>query len=132
MNNAILNETLELSLAGKIIFSEVVKRLAANGTERYIADLVSLKKIYYSNDGEVHETIFKFDSPQITQQFNAEEVESSIKDIQQLKINYKTFLKRIMSAGCTHYEVFINGKQAIYFGRDGSHHIELFPSVKSN
>jgi hypothetical protein len=32
-----------------------------------------------------------------------------------------------MEAGCSHYEVFISGKKAIYFGRDGSQHIELFP-----
>jgi uncharacterized protein YbcV (DUF1398 family) len=45
-------------------------------------------------------------------------------------IQYREFLQRVMAAGCSHYEVFITGKQAIYFGRDGSYHIEKFPQPK--
>lgn len=130
MDKATLNELKELSFAGKISFPEVVKRLIANNVERYIADLVGLKITYFSNDGQVHDASFKLDTHDIAQEFNALEIKSSIKDSQQAKINYQTFLKRIMSAGCTHYEVFIAGKKVIYFGRDGSHHIELFPSAK--
>ena len=32
-----------------------------------------------------------------------------------------------MAAGCSHYEVFITGRKAIYFGGDGARHIgEIF------
>jgi len=125
-----LNETVELSLAGKITFPEIVRRLIANHVERYIADLVGLKITYFNNSNEFHEASFKFNAFNIAQEFNATNVKNAIIDSQQGRIDYQTFLKRIMSAGCTHYEVFITGKRVIYFGRDGNHHIELFPSAK--
>jgi uncharacterized protein YbcV (DUF1398 family) len=37
------------------------------------------------------------------------------------------FLRRIMGAGCAHYEVYIQGRKAVYFGRDGEFYIEPFP-----
>lgn len=130
MDKNILNETKELSLAGKITFPEVVKRMVDNNIERYIADLVGLKITYLNYKGEPHESVLKIDATKISQEFNAAEVKNAITESQQRKIDYQTFLKRIMEAGCTHYEVFIVGKKAIYFGRDGSHHVEVFPSAK--
>lgn len=130
MDKNILNETKELSLLGKITFPEVIKRMMDNNIERYIADLVGLRVTYFSSNNEYHDLSFKLDVPEIAQEFNFEEVKNAIIDSQQRKINYQAFLKRIMLAGCTHYEVFITGKKAIYFGRDGSQHIELFPSAK--
>ena len=44
-----INEYSLLSLAGKITFPEVVKKLSEIGTERYIIDLVGLKKLYYGS-----------------------------------------------------------------------------------
>jgi uncharacterized protein YbcV (DUF1398 family) len=54
-----------------------------------------------------------------------------VRAIQQRQIGYAEFLRRIMAAGCASYEVFIGGRQAIYFGRDGDHHIEPFPGSKA-
>lgn len=130
MDKNILNQTLELSLAGKITFPQVVGELIKNNVERYIADLVGLKITYFSTNGELHELSLKFHAYPIAQEFNAVEVQNSIKDAQQAKIDYQAFLKRVMLAGCTHYEVFITGKKVIYFGRSGDHHIEHFPSAK--
>ena len=62
-------------------------------------------------------------------QLDAAAVAATIKDIQQGRIKYREFLRRIMEAGCSHYEVFITGRQAIYLGRDGSQHIERFPQA---
>jgi uncharacterized protein YbcV (DUF1398 family) len=125
-----INEYSLLSLAGKITFPEVVKKLSEIGTERYIIDLVGLKKLYYGSNDQTYIGPFDFDAPKVAQKFNAEEIKKAITDSQQNKINYQTFLHRAIAAGCTHYEVFITGKKAIYFGRDGSQHIELFPSAK--
>jgi len=130
MDTNVLTECNTLSLAGKITFPEVVMKLAATGTERYIADLVGLRKLYYGINGETHTGSLSFEAPSVSQTFDVSKVKSAITDIQQQKINYKTFLNRIIEAGCSHYEVFITGKRAIYFGRDGSQHIELFPSAK--
>ena len=130
MDINVLNECNSLSLAGKITFPEVVMKLAAAGTERYIADLAGLRKLYYGINGEIHIGSLAFDASAINPVFNSTEVKNTIKDIQQQKINYRTFLHRIMEAGCCHYEVFLKGSQAVYFGRDGSQHIELFPKAK--
>lgn len=32
-----------------------------------------------------------------------------------------------MRAGTTHYNVFLSGKKAIYFGRKGEFYVENFP-----
>lgn len=128
MNTNIIKECTALSLLEQITFPEVVMKLSAAGVERYIADLVGKKKFSYGK--KIEETYMgelNFDSVDIPEQFNTAMVKQTIIDIQQGKIKYQTFLRRIMEAGCSHYEVFISGKKAIYFGRDGSQHIELFP-----
>jgi uncharacterized protein YbcV (DUF1398 family) len=125
-----INECFMLSLAGKITFPEAVKKLADIDTERYIIDLVGLKKLYYGTNNQTYIGSFEFEAGKVKEIFNQEEIKKTISDIQQNKINYQTFLHRIIAAGCSHYEVFITGKKAIYFGRDGTHHIELFPSTK--
>ncbi|MBY0281086.1 MAG: DUF1398 domain-containing protein [Alphaproteobacteria bacterium] len=131
MDINVINECTELSLAGKITFPEVVMKLAAIGVERYIVDLVGFQKLSYGQKGEFYIKSFSLiDSPMISENFDAEVVKAVIKEIQQQQINYVTFLRKIMEAGCCHYEVYIQGKKVIYFGRDGSHHIENFPSGK--
>jgi uncharacterized protein YbcV (DUF1398 family) len=59
--------------------------------------------------------------------FDASAVKAAVGEIQQGKIDYSTFLHRIIAAGCSHYEAFIQGKKVIYFGRLGDHHTEYFP-----
>ena len=126
-----LNEAVRLSLAGQITFPEVVRRLAETGTERYLVDLVGKRKLSWGQGGESHVAEFGYDGPDVPENLDAETVAATIKDIQQGRIKYTEFLDRIMRAGCSHYEVFISGRRAIYFGRDGSQHIELFPAVKT-
>lgn len=118
-----------LSLAGELTFSEALQRLAVAGNERYIVDLIDFKKISYGSEDETYTTSFNFTGPKVARKFDDKAVKDAILDIQQSKIDYQTFLRRIMTAGCCYYEVFIMGKKAIYFGRDGSFHIELFPSA---
>ena len=131
MDLNVINECIELSLAGKITFPEVVMKLAASGVERYIVDLVGLQKLSYGQEGEFYVKSFSLShSPQIAKNFDATAIKATITEIQQQKINYVTFLLKIMEAGCCHYEVYIQGKKAIYFGCDGRHHIENFPGGK--
>jgi uncharacterized protein YbcV (DUF1398 family) len=128
MDINIINECNKLSLAGKITFPEVVKKLSSVGIERYMVDLVGKQKLSYGSEGEFYKTALELDTPQVAQNFDEAMVKNAITAIQQGKINYVTFLFHIMEAGCCHYEVFIKGKKAIYFGRDGSFHIENFPN----
>lgn len=41
-----------------------------------------------------------------------------------------SFPRRIVSSGCSHYEVFISGRKAMYFGRDGEFYTEPFLQAK--
>lgn len=129
MDINVIKECTALSLAEQITFPEVVMKLAGAGVERYIADLVGQQKLSYGVNGETHTGALLYDGPAIPAQLDASAVVATIKDIQQGRIKYREFLCRIMEAGCSHYEVFITGRQAIYFGRDGSQHIERFPQA---
>ncbi len=43
--------------------------------------------------------------------------------------SYGDFLRKTMAAGCVGYFVQIAGRRALYFGRNGESHVELFPSA---
>lgn len=127
MSNDTINECLALSHSGKITFPEVMMKLASCGIERYLVDLVGLQNFYYDSHGKIYARKVAFEGSAIAKKFDADAVKSAIVDIQHNRIDYPKFLHRIMAAGCCHYEVFILGKMVIYFGRDGSMHIEKFP-----
>jgi uncharacterized protein YbcV (DUF1398 family) len=130
MDINIVKNCSEQSLAGTITFPEAVKNLIVTGVERYNADLIELKKTYYSVNGETYSDAITINGPRVAVNFDANEIKSAIADSQQNRIDYKTFLNLAMLAGCIRYEVFLTGKKAIYFGRDGSQHIEHFPGAK--
>ncbi len=129
MDTNVIKECTALSLAEQITFPEVVMKLADAGVERYIADLAGQQKLSYGMNGETHTGALSYDGPTIPAQLDVAAVAATIKDIQQGRIKYREFLRRVMEAGCSHYEVFIAGRQAVYFGRDGSQHIERFPQA---
>lgn len=129
MKTDVIKECTSLSLAEQITFPEVVMKLAEAGVERYIADLVGKKKFSYGTQGETHTGDLVFKDVSIPEQLDAAAIKQTITDIQQGRIKYQTFLRRIMEAGCSHYEVFITGRKAIYFGRNGVQHIEEFPKA---
>lgn len=112
-------------------FAEIVKRLLGAGTERYICDLVGLKKYYFGTNDQLYVSEVPLEKTvTIPLTFDDKEIKEAIAAIQQDLISYEDFLKRIMNAGCSHYEVFLTGRKAIYFSRKGDSHVELFPSAK--
>ena len=128
MDAKVLKEFETLAFQNKLPFPEAVKRLASTGVERYCADLVRLEKFYYSAEGRTHtEPIPLKDAPAIGGPFLVESVKEAIRAIQQGKIDYPEFLKRIMKAGVVYYDVFIGGRKVIYTGRGGDFHAEIFP-----
>ena len=128
-------ETLEKCMAasfGDTPFPVVVGRLAEAGVTSYTADLVALRKTYYNAGGEAHDEAMPLtDGPAIAPAFDADRVAATVKAIQRQEIGYAEFLRRIMAAGCSHYEVFFNGRKAMYFGRDGQFYTEPFPAKAS-
>ncbi len=130
MNTTVIQECVTLSLANKISFPEVIKKLISVHVERYIADLVGRTVHYFSNNNEIYSLPLEIEAAQVAKDFDAAAVSQAVRASQQKQIDYPTFLSRVIAAGCSHYEVYITGKKVIYFGRDGSLHIEHFPQAK--
>jgi uncharacterized protein YbcV (DUF1398 family) len=130
MNTRTIGECMKLSFANTH-FPEVVKKLAGAGVCSYTADLVSLAKTYYGADREVHSEVMPLSGvPSIAEAFDGAAISTAIRSIQQRQLGYADFLRQIMEAGCSQYQVFIGGRKAIYFGRNGDFHIEAFPPAR--
>jgi uncharacterized protein YbcV (DUF1398 family) len=127
MNAEIIKECLNASFANTP-FPVVMQKLASAGVASYNTDLITLRKTYYDAGAEsVDEALPLTDAPKIAAQFDSEIVQAAVKDIQRKEIGYADFLRRIMEAGCSSYQVFFNGRKAMYFGRDGAFYTESFP-----
>jgi len=112
-------------------FPQVVERLAGAGVKSYTADLVKLRKTYYSAEREAHDEAMPLEkAPAIAAAFDSSGVAATVRAIQHGEIGYVEFLRRIMASGCSHYEVFFAGRKAMYFGRDGEFYTEPFPARK--
>src|SRR5579883_608265 len=110
-------------------FPQVVARRAGAGVTSYTADRVALRNTYYGPDRETFDEALPLgDSPTVAPGFDAQAVSASVKAIQRGEVGYAEFLRRIMRAGCSHYEVFFLGRKAMYFGRDGAFYTEPFPT----
>lgn len=127
MNTETISECMKLSFANTH-FPLVVGKLSGAGVRSYTADLIALRKTYHSAERDSHdETMPLIAPPVVAAAFDAPAVADAIKTIQQKKLGYAEFLRRIMAAGCSHYQVFIGGRKTIYFGRNGDIHTEHFP-----
>lgn len=127
MDEPTISECLRLSFADAP-FPAVVARLAGAGVAAYVADLIALRKTYYdAGSGFLDKPLPLADAPAVAPAFNAAAVAEAVREIQQRGIGYAEFLRRIMRAGCARYGVFIVGRKALYFGRDGELHTVPFP-----
>ena len=128
-------QTLEACMAASFAdtpFPVVLGHLAAAGVTSYTADLMTLRKTYYNAGRQSHDEAMPLTgAPDIAPAFDADRVAATVKAIQRQEIGYAEFLRRIMAAGCSHYEVFCNGRKAMYFGRDGEFYTEPFPAKAS-
>jgi uncharacterized protein YbcV (DUF1398 family) len=130
MNTHTIEECMTASFADTP-FPQVVQRLVGAGVQSYTADLVKLRNTYYGSAGEAYDEALPLkDGPAIAPAFDSARVAATVKAIQRGEVGYSEFLRRIMTSGCSHYEVFIAGRKAMYFGRDGDFYTEPFPSGK--
>ena len=130
MNTARIDEIIQLSLKGEITFPNVVKGLMEQGVESYHVDLIRGENRYYSHSAKVHAIPNHHVHTNAPEVFSADQVIAAIRDSQQGKINYQTFVERIVQAGCVFYIGYLTGRRVIYFGRNGDLHIEHFPTAK--
>lgn len=128
LDTEVIAATNRGSFEERMPFPEVVRRLAAIGVERYYADLVRAEKTYYGRDGASHRQPFLGYTPASpADTFNAGGIRAAVRAVQQDEIDYPKFLDRILAAGCAFYTVHIDGRRAIYTGRHGESHVEVFP-----
>lgn len=127
MNTDLINRCLKASFADTP-FPLVAQQLASAGVASYTADLITLRKTYYDAAAEsVDESLPLTNTPTIAAHFDLDAVQAAVRAIQRKEIGYAEFLRRIMQAGCCSYQVFFNGRKAMYFGRDGAFYTEPFP-----
>jgi uncharacterized protein YbcV (DUF1398 family) len=128
MNTQTIAECMKQSFADTP-FSKIIPQLAGAGVASYTADLVKLRNTYYGAGAEAFDEALPLkEIAAIAPAFDPQAVAATVKAIQRGEIGYAEFLRRIMSSGCSHYEVFIAGRKAMYFGRDGDFYTEPFPS----
>jgi uncharacterized protein YbcV (DUF1398 family) len=113
---------------GSISFPQVVARLAEAGVEQYHADLRRAEKTYYVADDSSHVVSSRAITACYASAFSAEGVEAAVRASQAGEIGYAQFCERIAAAGCIGYLVSLVGRRAVYFGRTGESHVELFPA----
>jgi uncharacterized protein YbcV (DUF1398 family) len=124
---ATMRQVVQDSLAARITFPEVVRRLHGAGVERYHADLSRGENTYYLPDGRSHVEPLGDRDGATAGPFSAESVASAIKQVQCGQMTYPSFVREIKAAGCVGYSVHITGRRVHYFGRDGDLHTEPFP-----
>ncbi len=130
MNTELMRDTVTKSLDGTMAFPEIVSLLLADGVERYHADLVRMEKTFYMPDGRTHVEKMPIGPMAIGETFVTSDLVATIRDSQTAGQKYLDFLWRATAAGSTDYVVYLQGRKAIYFGRKGEYHIEVFPGAK--
>ena len=128
MNTETVMECMKLSFADTP-FPAVVQKLAGAGVRTYTDDLLKLRSTYY---GAVRDALDEpmplTEGPMVAERFDGNAVADAVHAIQRGEIGYAQFLRLIMRAGCASYRVFIGGRKAMYFGRDGEFYTEPFPA----
>jgi|SRR6185503_8094156 len=130
MDTKIVAEVARATLAGKIAFPEVVRRLIETGVEYYHVDYVALRKTFYSAGDEVVTTPIPYEGlPPVAADFDSTKLRAAILDSQRHRQVYRDFTRRAMEAGVQGYIAFLRGQRVTYWGRGGDQHTEWFPGA---
>lgn len=120
---------LEAAEQDSMAFPAIVGRLIEAGFESYLIDFRRASATYYLPDGDAIELPAHQVATSVAPQLDGEALQSAIREAQQLVpgYTYRGFCEKAAAAGCAGYLVSFPGRRALYFGRDGATHIELFP-----
>jgi uncharacterized protein YbcV (DUF1398 family) len=124
----IVRECVSASMTGAMTFPQIVGRLAEMGIERYHADYTRNEITSYRADGDSLVIAVPWESHETGIEFSPADVAAAVRQSQRGEHTYADFVRKTMSAGCVGYFVQITGRRAIYFGRNGDCHVELFPT----
>ena len=110
-------------------FPEIVGSLMGSGFEDYAVDFRRGAATYYTIDGDLIDLEAAGHRGDVAAGFDLATVRNAIAEAQQLVpgYTYRGFCEKVMSAGCAGYLVSISGRRALYYGRTGETHTELFP-----
>src|SRR6185437_2811453 len=111
---------------------DVIRRLSGIGVERYHADYHRQEKTYYLANGDSLVVSIPWVMQPIPREFCASAIEAAVRQSRHNEHTYPEFVRKTMAAGCVGYFVQITGRRAIYFGRAGETHVELFPPAPIN
>jgi uncharacterized protein YbcV (DUF1398 family) len=127
MDTNVIHEVMVETQAGRMVFPEVVRRMAGAGVESYFVDFIAGVETVYGSDGETHSAPMALKVNPVAEEFSSEGVVAAIRGAQADRVRYPEFVKLSTSAGVAGYWAFLAGKKVIYFGRKGEMHIEEFP-----
>lgn len=126
---ACARQSLDAAEGDMKTFPEIVGTLMQAGFESYAVDFRRASAIYYLPSGESLELSAHADDRRVEAAFDAAALQAAIGEAQTLApgYTYKGFCRKAKAAGCAGYMVSFLGRRAIYFGRTGETHVELFP-----
>lgn len=126
----VVKETGWQSVTGELTFPGVVERLLGAGVQSYFADLVRRETSYLgAARAACREPLCVAPLSPPAERFDAEAVRAAVRASQSRELDYPTFLRRIVAAGCVGYLVFLEGRHVLYLGRRGESHVERFPGA---
>lgn len=125
MQNNILLPLQEIARTAKS-YPELVQGMVNIGIQSYTVDVATGTTLYRMADGEIALKEGSGELKEITHQFMEEATIQAVKDTQQGKIDYPTFMERIAKTGVRFYEATLQGtKRVTYVGTGGYYEEEI-------
>src|ERR1700733_9767777 len=115
MNTGVIHEAMAKSQAGRLIFPEVVRRLAASGVESYFVDFAKGEMKFYALDGTTYVEEMIVPLTAVAGEFSLSGIVAAIRGAQTDTVRYPEFVALATAAGVIGYWVFLTGKKVIYF-----------------
>jgi uncharacterized protein YbcV (DUF1398 family) len=125
----VILEASRAAITGEMTFPQIVGRLKELGIERYHADYSRQEKTFYFASGASMVAPLPCEDYRMGVEFSAADVKAAVTQSQRGEHSYPEFLRKTMAAGCVGYFVQIAGRRALYFGRNGETHVEIFPAA---
>ncbi|OZB03768.1 MAG: DUF1398 domain-containing protein [Rhizobiales bacterium 39-66-18] len=121
---------LDAAQRNTMSFPQIVGALGEAGFESYAVDYRRATATYYLPGGESIELPAHRAAGAIAPAFDAARLQAAIGEAQQQVpgYTYMGFCEKAVAAGCAGYLVSFSGRRALYVGRTGETHVELFPS----
>ena len=121
----------DASDSGAMTFPQLVGALAEGGFEGYLIDFRRSVATYYLPSGEALELPTHKAVGTIAEAFDETAIKAAIREAQLLVpgYTYRGFCAKVIAGGCAGYMVSFLGRRAVYFGRTGETHVEMFPQA---